>query len=56
MHKSNALSKLGRYQEALAACEEAIKCGLDVEVTAANHFREVLQRRVKEATSIPNTA
>ena len=48
MHKSNALSKLGRYKEALLACEEAIKFGLDSEKTAAEHFRTVLQRKIED--------
>lgn len=53
MHKSNALSKLGRYEEALDACDEAIRYGLDVQATAADHFRQVLQRRVQEGTATP---
>lgn len=52
MHKANALSKLGRWKEALECCEEAVKCGVDVEATAANHFREVLQRKIRETDNV----
>lgn len=49
MHKSNALSKLGRYHEALKACDDAIKSGLDVQATAADHFRNSLNRKISES-------
>jgi hypothetical protein len=50
MHKSNALHKLGKTAEALEACDQAIKCGLDVQATAADHFRQVLQNQLAKAS------